>query len=67
MYGVKSLSFYSDPRPVTVRHLEVARRACSRIQPGSYVALDINDLDTLRTALGEHHEALAGLTRTRLF
>jgi hypothetical protein len=64
LYGVKSLSFYSDARPFTVRHLEVARRAFSRIQPGSYVALDINDLDTLRTALGEHHEALAGLART---
>jgi hypothetical protein len=63
-YGVKSLSFYSDARPYTVRHLEVARRAFSRMQPGSYLALDINDLETLRTALGEHHEALAGLART---
>jgi hypothetical protein len=42
----------------------VARRAFARLQPGSYVALDINDLDTLRIALGEHHQALAGLART---
>ena len=61
---MKSLSFYSDARPHTERHLEVARRAFSRMQSGSYVALDINDLDTLRTAIGEHHEALAGLARS---
>jgi hypothetical protein len=63
-YGVKSLSFYSDARPYTVRHLEVARRAFSRMQSGSYLALDVNDLDTLRITLGEHHESLAGLART---
>jgi hypothetical protein len=37
------------------------------MQPGSYVALDIHDLDTLRAALGEQHEAIAGLARRRLF
>jgi hypothetical protein len=67
LYGVKSLSFYSDPRPHTVRHLELARRAYTRMHPGSYVALDVNDLDTLRAALGEQHEAIAGLARRRLF
>ena len=63
LYGVKSVSFYSDPRPSTVRHLELARKAFSRMQPGSYVALDVNDLDTLRATLGEQHEALAGVAR----
>jgi hypothetical protein len=67
LYGVKSLSFYSRARPYTVRHLELARRAFTRMQPGSYVALDIHDLDTLRAALGEQHEAIAGLARRRLF
>ena len=67
LYGVKSLSFYSAPRPSTVRHLELARRAFNRMHPGSYVALDINDLDTLRDALGEQHEAVSGLARVRLF
>ena len=33
LYGVKSLSFYSDPRPSTVRHLELARRAFNRMHP----------------------------------
>ena len=67
LYGVKSLSFYSDPRPSTVRHLELARRAFNRMHPASYVALDVNDLDTLRDALGEQHEAVSGLARVRLF
>jgi len=67
LYGVKSLSFYSDPGPHTTRHLELARRTFSRLQPGSYVALDVNDLETLRVSLGEHHEAIAGLARGRLF
>jgi hypothetical protein len=67
LYGVKSLSFYSDPRPSTVRHLELARRTFNRMHPGSYVALDVNDLDTLRDALGEQHEAISGLARVRLF
>jgi hypothetical protein len=63
LYGVKSLSFYSDPRSSTVRHLELARRVFNRMQPGAYAALDISDLDTLRAALGEQHDALAGLVR----
>jgi hypothetical protein len=65
LYGVRSLSFFSDPRTYTVRHLELARRVFTRLQPGSYVALDINDLDTLRAALGEEHEAISGLARRR--
>ena len=36
-----------------------ARRAFNRMHPASYVALDVNDLDTLRDALGEQHEAVS--------
>jgi hypothetical protein len=36
------------------------------MQPGSYLALDINDLDTLRAALGERHEAIGRIARVRL-
>lgn len=64
-YGVKSLSFYSDPRSFTVQHLELARRVFTGMQRGSYVAMDVNDLDTLRVALGEQHEAIAGIARRR--
>jgi hypothetical protein len=66
LYGVKSLSFYSDPRGFAVQHLDLARREFTRMQPGSYVALDVNDLDTLRAALGAHHEAIAELARRPL-
>jgi hypothetical protein len=66
LYGVKSLSFYSDARSFAVQHLDLARRVFNRMQAGSYVALDVNDLDTLRAALGEHHEAIAGIARRRV-
>jgi hypothetical protein len=66
-YGVKSLSFYSDARSFAGQHLDLARRVFAAMQAGSYVALDINDLDTLRAALGERHEAIAGIARRRLF
>jgi hypothetical protein len=62
-YGVKSLSFYSDPASFSPRHLELARRVFTRLQPGSYVALHIDDLATLRTTLGERYEAIAGIAR----
>jgi hypothetical protein len=62
-YGVKSLSFYSDPAAFSPRHLELARRVFTRLQPGSYVALHIDDLATLRTTLGERYEAIAGIAR----
>jgi hypothetical protein len=48
LLGVKALSFYSEMRPFTVRHLELARRVFTGVPYGSYVALDVNDLDTLR-------------------
>jgi hypothetical protein len=53
LYGVKSVSFYSEAAPPTLRHLELARRAFAALQPGSYVALHVSDLDTLRSTLGE--------------
>ena len=64
-YGVKSLSFYSDPASFSPRHLELARRVFTRLQPGSYVALHVDDLDTLSTTLGERYDAIAGIARRR--
>jgi hypothetical protein len=63
MYGVKSLSFYSEANPGIVRHLELARHAFSAMQQGSYVALNVNDLDTLRAGLGGSHEAIAAIAK----
>ena len=67
LYGVNSLSFYSDARALSTQHLPLARRAFGALHPGSYVALDVNDLETLRTTLSTQHEALAGIARVRLF
>ncbi len=67
LYGVVSLSFYSNPRAFTAQHLDLARRVFTGMRPGSYVALDVNDLGTLRATLGEQHEAIAGLARRRPF
>jgi hypothetical protein len=55
-YGVKSLSFYSDARAFAAQHLDLARRAFAGLRPGSYVTLDVNDLDTLRATLGQEYE-----------
>jgi len=63
LYGVRSLAFFSTTTPETARHLEVARHAFAATRPGSYVALDVNDLGTLQAALGAHHEAIAGVQR----
>jgi hypothetical protein len=58
-YGVKSVSFYSQAQPSTMRHLEHARRAFASLAAGSCVALDVTDLDALRAALGEPHSVLS--------
>ena len=63
LHGVRSLSFYSDLRPEIARHLELARQALNAMKPGSYVALDVNALDTLQAALGAHHETIAGVVQ----
>ena len=62
-YGVKSLSFYSDAGAFSSQHLDLARREFTRLQPGSFVALHVDDLVTLRTTLGERYEAIAGIPR----
>ena len=66
LYGVRSVSFYSQTPPAMPRHLERARRAFSAMQPGSYVALHTSDLETLRSALADPHLAIAGVTRGRM-
>ena len=47
------------------QHLELARRVFTRLRPGSYVALHVDDLDTLRLTLGERFAAV-GQIRSRL-
>ena len=61
-YGVKSLSFYSDAAAFSSQHLDLARREFTRLQPGSFVALHVDDLATLKTTLGEGDGAIAGIS-----
>jgi hypothetical protein len=60
-YGVKSLSFYSHTPAFAAQHMALARRVFARMSPGSYVALDVKDIDTLRATLGAGHEAIAAV------
>jgi hypothetical protein len=61
------VSFYSAPAAFLPQHLELARRVFTGMNPGSYVALHVHDLEALGATLGGRHEALASLTRRRLF
>ena len=51
-YGVDSLAFYSRPECFAVQHLELARRVFGRFKQGSFVAMDVNDLDVVGWAFG---------------
>jgi hypothetical protein len=66
LYGVRSLSFYSDARGFRTQHLDLARRVFAGMQR-SYVALDVNDLDTLRATVGAQYEVLAEIARGRMY
>ena len=52
LYGVDSLSFYSDPRRFNSRHLDLAQRVFARRGGASFSALDVRDLEHLASALG---------------
>ena len=51
-YGVNSLAFYSRPESFAVQHLELARRVFGKFKQGSFVAMDVNDLDVVGWAFG---------------
>jgi hypothetical protein len=58
-YGVPGIAFYSDPRAFVVQHLELARRVFGDMKRGSYVVLDVHDLDNVRMALGDRRVVAA--------
>ena len=61
----RSVSFYSTADRAAQRHLDVARRAFTALAPGSYVALDVADVATLRAGLGDPQAAIAEISRRR--
>jgi hypothetical protein len=53
LYGVDSVSFYSDRREFNGRHLDLAGHVFAGLGGGSFTALDRRHLDPLGRALGD--------------
>jgi hypothetical protein len=52
LYGVDSLSFYSEPRAFNGRHLDLARHVFTGLGGGSFSALDVRQVDVVVRAIG---------------
>ncbi len=50
--GVNTLAFFSDVSGFRIDHLEIAKRVFAELGGGSFVPLDVRDLDVLRVGLG---------------
>ena len=50
--GVDTLAFYSHPTGFRFDHLEVAKRVFSSLRCGSFVPLEVRDLDVVRLGFG---------------
>jgi hypothetical protein len=50
--GTSTMAFYSNPAAFRFDHLEVSKRVFSSLKSGSFVPLDVKDLDVVRLALG---------------
>ena len=50
--GTSTVAFYSNPAAFRFDHLEVSKRVFSSLKNGSFVPLDVRDLDVVRLALG---------------
>ena len=54
MYGVNSLSFFSDRGNLVPFHLEHANRVFAALDGGRFIAMDVHDLDVVASALPRH-------------
>jgi hypothetical protein len=64
--GVDTLAFYSHPTGFRFDHLEVAKRVFSSLRCGSFVPLEIRDLDVVRlgfSGAGQMPSAAVGIGR----
>jgi hypothetical protein len=50
--GTSTVAVYSNPTAFRFDHLEVSKRVFSSLKTGSFVPLDVKDLDVVRLALG---------------
>ena len=53
-YGVDTVAFYSHATGFRFDHLELAKRVFSSLRCGSFVALDLKDIDVVRLGLGRN-------------
>ena len=51
LVGTDTLAIFSHPTGFRWDHLEVAKRVFSSLRAGSFVALDVRDLDVVRLGL----------------
>jgi hypothetical protein len=52
LLGTDTLAFYSHARGFRWDHLELAKRVFNSVQAGSFVALDVRDMDVVRLGFG---------------
>ncbi len=62
--GTNTVAFYSNPTAFRFDHLEVSKRVFSSLKTGSFVPIEVKDLDVVRLALGRvdrllHEDATA--------
>jgi hypothetical protein len=50
--GVDTVSFYSNPAAFRFDHMELAHRVFSSINRGTFVPLDVKDVDVVRLGVG---------------
>jgi hypothetical protein len=56
--GTSTVAFYSNPTAFRFDHLEISKRVFSSLKTGSFVPLDVKDLDVVRLALGRVDQLL---------
>ena len=56
-YGVDTVAFYSHATGFRFDHLELAKRVFSSLRCGSFVALDLKDIDVVRLGLSRNEFA----------
>jgi hypothetical protein len=54
--GTNTVAFFSNPAAFRFDHLEVSKRVFSSLKSGSFVPLDVKDVDVVRLSLGNADE-----------
>jgi hypothetical protein len=57
--GTNTVAFYSNPTAFRFDHLEISKRVFSSLKTGSFVPLEVKDLDVVRLSLGRVDQLLS--------